>query len=175
MKYLLFLFLGWGLSYTPAGLPQNFVEKQDCHYHYDDLRVDFDVQTRRNMYYLDGQPFTGCVRQDSPEGNLYILHYVKEGRLERQLGYYTNGVKCRDYTFKDGFEHGVLELFFPDGSPYIRENYNNGQLHGKLKRWKNGQLVREADFWYGTLISEKLYDVPGEEKQKPPSMGRSGC
>lgn len=175
MKYLLFFFLGWGLSFSLATVPQNFVEKQDCTYNYEDIYVEFNVQTLLSTYYLNGEPFTGCARQDASDGNLYILHHVKDGRLERQLGYYTNGVKCRDYPFRDGYEHGVLELFFPDGSPYIRETYHNGQLHGKLKRWKNGQLAREADFWYGTLISETLYDVPGEEKQKPPSMGRSGC
>lgn len=153
----------------------NSVEPRDCDYDYDHLEVDFDGSLQIRTYYLDGKPFSGCARQDAPDGALYILHFVKNGRLQRQIGYYSNGVKCRDFSFKEGYEHGVLEMFFPDGSPYIRETYVDGRLHGKLKRWKNGHLAREADFWHGTLISEKLYELPGEEKQEIPNINRRGC
>ncbi|HKK74496.1 MAG TPA: hypothetical protein VJ953_05460 [Saprospiraceae bacterium] len=175
MKYILIFCLALLLSGTDLLAQADLAEKTECTYNYDDLFVDFNQQYRLNTYYLNGQRFTGCVRQDAPNGNLYVLHYVKDGHLERQVGYYRNGVKCRDYTFNKGFAHGVLALFYVDGSPYIRETYHNGQLHGKAKRWKNGQLLREADYWYGTMISEKLYEVPGEEKYDPPSGGLTGC
>lgn len=157
------------LSSTFLLAQDNFVEKRDCEMDYSRLNVNFDPETRVSTYYLNDQLFTGCAKEEVDANEKQIFHYVKNGKLERQVGYYSNGQKSRDMHFKDGFEHGLIELFFPDGTPYIREEYRDGRLHGSLKRWKNGQLVREAEFWYGTMIKEKLHFVPGEEKQERPS------
>ena len=112
-----------------------------------------------------------------PSNKIYYLHYVKNGKLERQIGYYYNGQKCRDFHFKDGVEHGTLELFYTDGSHYIYEEYKDGQLHGDLKRWRSGQLVRKAKFWYGSKISEEIdtekieLELTEEEKK----LGGTNC
>lgn len=162
------------LSFSFLFTQDNFIEKQDDEIDFEKVAVIFNRKHRINIYYLNGELYTGCVRQNVEEGEMYILHFVKNGKLERQVGYYANGQKSRNMSFKAGYEHGTIELFFPDGTPYIREEYRDGRLHGSLQRWKNGQLVREADFWHGTMIKEKLYDVPGEEKQERPFYEK-GC
>ena len=121
--------------------------------------MEHDHFNRVTNYYYQGAPFTGCAKQILPQFGKYYFYQVKNGRLERQVGFYDNGQKCRDYTFINGFTHGVIELFYDDGSPYIREEYSNGKLHGSLKRWKDGQLVREAEFWNGSMVWEKIYEI----------------
>ena len=150
---LLFIFMAIQL---PAQI--NLVEKNDCDFTVDSLRIDFNRSNRLSTYFYKGERYTGCAKQDVPKNEMYYIHFIKDGLLERQLGFYYNGQKCRDYVFKNGYPHGVLRLFYPDGSLYIREEYENGTLHGSLKRWKEGKLVREANFWYGSMVSEKLYD-----------------
>ena len=174
MKYFLFLIMTLAVCGSLLWGQSNWVAPRDGEYDYEQLQVDFDLELRRSTYYLNGQRFTGTARENTQDGRMYILHIVRDGWLERQLGYYANGVKCRDFHFSNGLEHGLLELYFPDGTLYTSESYQHGQLHGKLRRWKNGQLLREADFWYGTIISEKWYDVTGEERQTPPP-GANGC
>ena len=148
-----------GFIFAAAQASENLVEPRDCEFDYDQLKVDFNRTTRIRTYTLNGLPFTGCAKQDIPDNDRYHLHFVKNGKLERELAYYYNGKKARDYHYKDGYAHGILELFYDDGSPYIREEYNYGKLHGSLKRWKNGQLAREASFWYGSKVWDKEYEV----------------
>lgn len=156
----------WGLS-----AQENFVEARACNVNYNQLEVVFDRGTGMSTYSLDGKPFSGCAEQDVTENEMYYLHYVKEGKLERQIGYYYSGQKCRDYNFKNGVAHGTLELFYGDGSPYIYEEYKDGKLHGTLKRWRKGQLVREAKFWYGTMMSEQLNEAEQELTEEEMKLG----
>lgn len=152
----MFLILGLLIGPLSLSAQENFVEARNCNVNYDQLEVDFDRGTGISTYTLDGKPYTGCAEQDVVENKIYYLHYVKEGKLERQIGYYYSGQKCRDFHYKNGVAHGTLELFYADGSPYIYEEYKDGKLHGDLKRWKSGQIAREAKFWYGTMISEQI-------------------
>lgn len=151
--------------------------KQDCNVNYDELEVDFDRATGISTYKFNGELFTGCVNQDVSQNKIYYLHYVKDGKLQRQIGYYYNGEKCRDFNYKDGVAHGTLELYYTNGTPYIREEYLNGKLHGDLKRWKSGKLVREAKFWYGTMISEQLNEVDpdAELTEEEKRLGGTNC
>lgn len=174
MKKYLFLTLSLLLSVSNLIAQENLVEARNCNMNYDQLEVEFDRDTRISTYKLDGKPFTGCAEQDVAENKIYYLHYVKDGKLERQIGYYYGGQKCRDYNFKNGVPHGTLELFYTNGSPYIYEEYKDGKPHGTLKRWKKGQLVREAKFWYGTMMSEEIDEALDAAKPTDAEMRLGG-
>lgn len=162
-KYIVLIFI-FGLQFSHSNAQNNYVEARDCELTLADLEVEFNRGSGMSTYSLDGLPFTGCAKEDIQENEMYYLHYVKNGKLERQIGYYYSGQKCRDFNYKNGVAHGLLELFYSDGSHYIREEYLDGKLHGSLKRWKNGQLVRDAKFWYGTMVSEQLFEVVGTKE-----------
>jgi hypothetical protein len=116
-----------------------------------------------DLYLLNGEPFSGCAKSDSPENERYFLFHIRAGVVQQQIGYYYNGNISREFNFSNGQAHGRHVMYNSEGALYIEEYYENGQpVH--LKRWHaNGELAREAKFENGEKVLEVFYDKDGNE------------
>lgn len=142
---------------TPPGMDS------PCEVLYDDLeRRKPKDYTLPDTAFLNGELFSGCSYSMADPGEGVMFTFYESGLVTEQIAYYENGQMERRFTFVGGLSEGTHEMFYPDGSHYIRENYRHGMAHGKFERWYgNGQLAREAVFLKDGLLWDKYYDEEG--------------
>jgi len=86
------------------------------------------------------------------------------GKVEKQLGWYPNGKKEREFNYKNGRPHGQFSGYFEDGvTKYFEENYNNGIQEGMQYGWNSdGTLRYQEQRLGGAVISRFDYEKKGE-------------
>jgi uncharacterized protein len=124
---------------------------------------------------------------EGKDGKLVPAIPVKNG-TGNVVAYYKNGTKSADIYFLEDKEHGVRNVFFTTGKPYIQgtrlygdengvkkiyyktggvqkeQTYVYGKLHGLSKRfYANGKLLAEETYYNGDLHGAcKYYDNTGK-------------
>lgn len=110
------------------------------------------------LYSHQGEPFNGkAYARDSETKDVYEW-YIKNGLIQRQLGWYASGGKKRDFHFTNGVLDGKVLLWFHNGQKYLEEQYTNGLLHGWQRGWNSdGSLRFEEQVFYGVKMERKEY------------------
>ena len=125
MKPLLFIAVFMSASLSAADAPKS------AGVTYKELKWQDDV------YYLNGQPYTGLAKDT-----------FKDGKPKGE------------YPFKDGKLHGVVKEWWENGQLSTETNFENGQRHGLNRYWsKQGQLMKEQVYDRDRSISEKHHEV----------------
>ncbi len=128
------------------------------------LRVQRDVN-RNRIYYKGDDVYTGDAVQAAKGKGVtsYMEYTITDGIMESMRGYFGNGKKERDFSFKDGKAHGKLEIYYKNGQKQVEEYYDMGDLDGQQRRWyENGQLWMDSVYEKGVKKSEKVYNKAGE-------------
>ena len=86
------------------------------------------------LYYAPNSqtPYTGWVKQMGENGQLQVLHQLKDGK-----------------------EHGLMTMWHENGQKSGEGHYKDGKEHGLATRWhENGQKGMEANFMNGKEVEE---------------------
>lgn len=101
----------------------------------DALEMQKLVQVDSLMYHQK-QPFTGTAYELYPTKKLY-----------------------RVLNYRNGYQHGPLMLWYPEGEPQLFTNYYRGAPHGRFVGWyTNGRLIYNIVLNRGKLGGDFLYD-----------------
>ena len=103
-------------------------------------------------------------------GNIKSITYHKKTRVGiekvKYEGYYKNGQKRFERTYKDGEKDGLYTEWYENGQKESEETYKNGERDGLVTEWyKNGQKEGEGTFKDGKLISKKYWNEDGSVKE----------
>lgn len=142
------------------------VNQETCDVTFDKLNIQLRTSNMdSDTYFLDGKRYTGCAIADHPKNEQKSTYFIKNGKCVLKTTYYYSGQLASEFSFDEaGMSHGEHVMYYPDGRPYIKEQYLHGQNHGELKRWhNNGQLARAAYFNYGLKLKEIFYNKDGKE------------
>ena len=94
----------------------------------------------KDLYYLDGEPFTGIA-----------FTLAKDGSEKAQMEYL------------EGLRSGLTTEWYKPGQPMVESNYLRGVLHGSAREWhRNGKLAEEGTYEFGIAIVEKEWDENGQ-------------
>ncbi|ODS29999.1 MAG: putative antitoxin YwqK [Candidatus Scalindua rubra] len=86
----------------------------------------------------------------------------------KAIGYYDNGQKEEERTYKDGVKDGTWIRWYGNGQKWIEGTYKGGGISGKWIRWYgNGQKNSEITYNYEKLISSRCWDRDGNEINCP--------
>lgn len=172
-KQLLFNLLILAFSFQACAQSDNPVVEYKleyllCKQSIDELkRVPGNKQSGGSTYFLKEDLYTGCASHDAPSNGMYFIDYIVDGKVQKHVGYYYNGMKMREFNFRNGVSHGVHISYYDDGSKYIEEFYLEGNPHGKQYRWRgNRQLWRDAEYDNGLKIYDNEYDQEGKLIEK---------
>lgn len=99
--------------------------------------ADYDaLEWKDDVYYLDGQPFTGIARAQ-----------------------HKDGTPKSEYPFRAGRLHGLVREWWDNGQLSTETNFDSGKRHGLNRYWNlKGQLIKEQVYEHDTSVSEKHYD-----------------
>lgn len=87
------------------------------------------------MFYLDGQPFTGVAEDKHPNGQLRSRYPIEQGRI-----------------------HGVVREWWDNGQPSTETHFEHGLRHGSNRYWnREGRLLKEQVYDHDKSVSEKVY------------------
>ena len=110
-------------------------------------------------------PYSGVAVTYNFDGQKWQEITYKGGKLGKQTGWYQNGQKELEGTYKDGYPDGKWTYWSPDGKKSTASIYKNGKKWDGLftGRYWNGQKEKEDTFKDGELISEECWDEDGNE------------
>ncbi len=137
-----------------------------------------EVTVKNGTLYYNGIPLTGTLFSNDSEPvpnacECTLKASYRNGKLHgiKQTWYPDGSLK-----FKGKFANGKpvgIHLYFQNGTPYITEQYENGQLVEKeeiinsgkrISKFKNGQPVSVKIFnKEGRLISKEIFSGPNKE------------
>ncbi len=111
--------------------------------------IDFTkLQEMKEVFFNNGQPFTGECFQNYPSGQ-----------------------KGMEGSFKDGKRDGIWNWYYDDGSRKRETNYRWGKMHGLSIIWyKNGQKRSEIVYDMGQNVKQIRWDEEGNFLP-PPTFG----
>jgi antitoxin component YwqK of YwqJK toxin-antitoxin module len=90
-----------------------------------------------DVYFLNGQAYTGIARDK-----------YKDGKLKGE------------YPFHEGRLHGVVREWWENGQLSTETNFDHGKRHGLNRYWsKAGQLTKEQVYEQDKSVSEKHYET----------------
>lgn len=116
---------------TPLVVRAEDAPKSVAEVTYKELKWEDDV------YFLNGQPFTGVAKDKFKSGG--------------QKG---------EYPFKEGRLHGVVREWWENGQLSTETNFDHGKRHGLNRYWsQSGQLMKEQVYDHDHSVSEKHYEV----------------
>ena len=93
----------------------------------------------------------------------------KDGERVSHTGYYSNGQKKYECTYKDGKLQGLTTWWYENGQKHVERTYKDGKLDGLLTMWyKNGQKEEELTFKADKKISRKEWDKDGNQTYPKP-------
>lgn len=126
-----------------------------------------------STYLLDGKPFTGSTYDEYSAIQIYRELTFKDGLLQKENGWYSNGEKEREFFYLNGVLHGKAIIYHRSGSIYLEENYRNGVTEGKQFRYNcDGSLRAEWDAYGGIILMRLEY---GKKKCAPGCKVDEGC
>lgn len=115
----------------PLVLPAEDVPKASHEVTYKELEWKDDV------YFLNGQAFTGTARDK-----------------------FKSGVLKGEYPFQEGRLHGIVREWWDNGQLSTETHFEKGQRHGLNRYWsKSGKLMKEQVYDHDKSVSTKHYDV----------------
>ena len=59
----------------------------------------------------------------------------KEEGFTKEVLYYKNGNKCREYNYMNNLKHGFVYEFFDTGALMAKIPYQHGKRHGLQCEW----------------------------------------
>lgn len=93
------------------------------------------LEWKDEVFYLNGQPFSGIAQDRHPNGQLRS-----------------------EYPMKNGKPHGVVREWWDNGQPSTETNFENGERHGRNRYWnREGRQTKEQMYDHGKSISEKVF------------------
>ena len=114
-------------------------------YRANNISIDFNPETNITYFSKKGEPLNGTVTQKMKDG-FKSTWQVENGLGTKQTVYYKNGAVERILEMKEGVEHGMFVMFFPDGKKYVEQSYENGKPVGTWKRWNiSGELAETKE------------------------------
>jgi antitoxin component YwqK of YwqJK toxin-antitoxin module len=124
----------------------------------------FDEGGTRLLHFYEGAPFTGWVREFSPEDeHRYRFTRLEKGYEVWQIGYYQNRELDFDFHLMNGKKYGSQRSWRKDGTRLFDQFYQpEGVRHGHQRRWyANGRLAEDALYQHGQLIYSAELDSMG--------------
>lgn len=84
-------------------------------------------------YTKDGQPFTGILVENYPDGK-----------------------PKQHWPMKNGFSHGLVEEWYPNGQQSVATHWEDGQRHGENLYWNPDGTVQKKQLWdHGKVLSDE--------------------
>lgn len=124
------------------------------------------------VYFLDGKPFTGSTYDEYAHNQICREFEIVDGLIQKQSGWYFDGVKEREFSYRDGVLHGMAVSFHRNGNKYVEENYMDGMSDGKQFRYNcDGSLQAE---WH-TAAGLQLINIHYEKKACLPGCKMDDC
>lgn len=145
----------------PITLPP-FDSKKVIMYPFDSTnfgQADFIVLNSTN------EPITGIIYKNRSDGNIWYEYHCDRGQLFYMKQYhYSNEKIFREYSFKDGKQHGIFREWQPNGQVVIKGYHKHGELHGKLQNFSlNGRLLKETNYIDGKVVGwRRAWSESGE-------------
>jgi|TARA_B110000444_G_C18306621_1_gene352057 antitoxin component YwqK of YwqJK toxin-antitoxin module len=99
-------------------------------------------------------------------GNIESITYHKKirdsiGKVKKE-GYYENGQKSEEVTYKDGKKDGLFTSWYENGQKSGEGTHKDGERYGLGTEWyKNGQMKSEGTWKDGEQISGYEWDEDG--------------
>mgnify|MGYP006099329117 CR=1 FL=1 len=107
----------------------------------------------------------GIQREWFENGQLKVeLNWKEDTRDGLQRTWYENGRLVIEANYKEGAPRGLVRTWYGNGQLEYEANHKAYGFDGILRRWyENGQLKLEQHYNEGKRISEKCWDLDGNE------------
>lgn len=103
-----------------------------------------NLSVRDRVSFLEAKPFSGIAYERYANGQL------------RQVQQYQKGVR-----------HGLMFIWYPDGTPQLMANYRHGILSGRFKGWYlHSEVIYDLVLNGGKFASDYLYDTDASRRQE---------
>lgn len=108
------------------------------------------------------------VVQTYPDGSVELEKYFiiknNDSILVKETGYYQNGIKRIEGSYKDSERHGKWNYWFEDGNQWSEGYFSRGQRNGKSIVWhENGKKYFEGTYKMDERVGIwRFWDEDGE-------------
>ncbi len=112
----------------------------------------FQCQQSKGLMYVDGELFSGQLFKLYPscEDTMYIKEYIEGKRNGEWRKYYPTQQMAEIRNFQNGYKTGRYLGWWPNGGKKFEYTFKNDEYHGVLKEWNpEGNLVREMNYIAG--------------------------
>lgn len=93
------------------------------------------LEEKKEVFFLNGNPYTGECFENYPSGNKGITGSYKDGKKDGQwIWYYENGDKKRETNYRLGKMHGLSIIWYKNGQKRSEIVYDMGS-NVKQYRW----------------------------------------
>lgn len=107
-------------------------------------------------------------------GKISIEQQKKLGRLEGESIFRSKTQTLAHSFFKEGLQEGSVELFYPSGQLYSRQNFNKGVYEGKQEFYfPDGNLKTILEYQKGNLVRAQLFNPDGTIKKESRKLDES--
>ena len=108
-------------------------------------------------------PYSGVAVRYFPDGQKWQEITYKGGKLGKQTGWYQNGQKELEGTYKDGYPDGKWTYWSPDGKKSTALIYKNGKKwDGIFTKWfENGSKQYKDTYKNGKRFEFTEWDEEG--------------
>lgn len=134
----------------------------------DDIREIFVVKKNEDgedVFYKDGEPFTGHIEIYGYEERIQVRGQLKDGkRYKKNTQYYPNGQeKIEEYYSENGLRNGAYKIYYETGILQIDGFLENDEKAGHWKwYYPTGVIKEEGNFINGEMKGAwKLYYPDG--------------
>jgi len=102
------------------------------------------LEWRKDVYHLNGAPFTGIARSTHADGS-------PKG----------------EYPLLDGQFHGVVREWWENGAQSVETHFDKGQRHGSNRYWSmDGRLTKEQIYDHDRSVRETHFPLEEESEGK---------
>ena len=139
----------------------------------DDIREIFVVKKNEDgedVFYKDGEPFTGYIEIYGYEERIQVRGQLKDGkRYKKNTQYYPNGQeKIEEYYSENGNRNGTYKIYYETGILQIDGFLENDEKAGHWKwYYPTGVIKEEGNFINGEMKGAwKLYYPDGNVERE---------
>ena len=139
----------------------------------DDIREIFVVKKNEDgedVFYKDGEPFTGYIEIYGYEERIQVRGQLKDGkRYKKNTQYYPNGQeKIEEYYSENGKRNGTYKIYYETGILQIDGFLENDEKAGHWKwYYPTGVIKEEGNFINGEMKGAwKLYYPDGNVERE---------
>lgn len=113
-----------------------------------------------------GQLLQGETTAKRKNGDLVRKGSYKNGLKDGTwIEWHGNGKLRSNYIWKDGWRHGEFFLYDEMGMVRREGKYRNNVLHGKVRDYRQGQLVIESKYKNGNIVIDQP-KIPNKPRKK---------